>query len=416
MRTLFQPPKTQTGDYQATVPSPTRDTEFSIRAAHQFGDRHSAYLQYSYEDWSGQNQGVGGQSLASNGFNSEYREDDLTAHVDTTLSAVLLNQLSMVFEHDFNRHSNVVEDSRVSVRGFFNGGSAQNDSFATENNFRVSDMVTWTHGQHLVTFGIGIPHWPAAPMTTTPTPWEHTCLVPRSRPTVPCNSRRSTTTRTTCHRPFRRTGRRGFMYYQQEIGAFIQDQFKLNSRFSVTPGIRYDWEDFLADRRLGFAPRISFAWVLDEQSKTVVRGGGGIYYDRFGSGPLLDLVRYEDARRCSVQFSLDPAALPETGCVPVTNCTVITEQPPNRAGWLPMPRFPTRSSMVLHRTASWPACHRRRQHQPTRGIQTFARRCESPTPACGYTTRPDQDHGLVRQMQSASFFEGSGWTSPIEAA
>jgi len=78
------------------VPAPTRDTEFSLRAAHQFGEKHSGYVQYSYQDWTGQNQGVGGPTLASAGYNSEYREDDLVGHVDSTLSAVTLNQLSLV--------------------------------------------------------------------------------------------------------------------------------------------------------------------------------------------------------------------------------------------------------------------------------------------------------------------------------
>jgi hypothetical protein len=31
------------GIFQDNVPAPTRDTEFSTRASHQFGDRHSAY-------------------------------------------------------------------------------------------------------------------------------------------------------------------------------------------------------------------------------------------------------------------------------------------------------------------------------------------------------------------------------------
>ena len=404
-------PDNPSGDYQSNVPSPTRDTEFSIRAAHQFGDRHSAYLQYSYEDWSGQNQGVGGQSLASNGFNSEYREDDITAHIDTTLSAVLLNQLSMVFEHDFNRHSNVVEDSRVSVRGYFNGGSAQNDSYATENNFRFSDMVTWTHGRHLVRFGIGIPHMARRAYDDNTNALGTYTFGPTL--TADGTVQQSALDNYTNNLPSSFSQGMGdvhFVYYQQEIGAFIQDQFKLNSRFSITPGIRYDWQNFLADRRLGFAPRVSFAWVLGEQSKTVVRGGGGIYYDRFGSGPLLDLARYEDARRRSVQISLDPATLPETGCVPVTNCTVITEQPPNLARLAPHAALPyqIQYGLSIERQLGERATAVASVYS-TRGIHEFRSvDVNAPTPASGYTTRPDQEHGLVRQMQSASFFEGSG--------
>ena len=115
--TIVPTPADPTGLFQANVPSPTRDTEFSVRAAHQFGDKYSAYAQYSYEEWTGQNQGVGGQALASNGYNSEYHEDDMVVHVDSTLSAVLLNQFSVVGEHDFNHHANVFEAPRVSVSG-----------------------------------------------------------------------------------------------------------------------------------------------------------------------------------------------------------------------------------------------------------------------------------------------------------
>src|SRR6202043_311403 len=116
------------------------------------------------------------------------------------------------------------------------------------------------------------------------------------------------------------TGEVHFIYHQQEMGAFIQDQWKINARFAITPGVRYDWQNFLATKRLGFSPRVSFAWVLDEHSKTVVRGGGGIYFDRTGSCPLLARVRLEGAHpaRRSVTLSLQPSTEPATGCVPVS--------------------------------------------------------------------------------------------------
>src|SRR5215831_10816143 len=147
-----------TGVYLANVPSPTRDTEFSVRAAHQFGEKYSAYAQYSYEDWTGQNQGIGGQTLESGGFNSEYHEDDVVVHVDSTLSAVLLNQFSVVGEHEFNRHANVAEAPKVNVSGYFSGGSAQGNYLSTEYNFRFTDMVTWSRGRHTIKFGASVPH------------------------------------------------------------------------------------------------------------------------------------------------------------------------------------------------------------------------------------------------------------------
>ncbi len=71
---------------------------------------------------------------------------------------MLLNQASFVGEHDFTRNQNTTEAPRISVPGDFLGGSAQSDAFSTEYNFRLYDMVTWTHGKHLVKIGVGTPH------------------------------------------------------------------------------------------------------------------------------------------------------------------------------------------------------------------------------------------------------------------
>ena len=401
-----------TGAFLANVPAPTRDTELSLRTAHQFGDRHSAYVQYSYEDWTGQNQGVGGQSLAGSGYNGEYREDDTVVHIDSTLSAVLLNQFSIVGEHDSSRHANAFEVPRVSVSGDFTGGSAQNDSFGTEYNFRLSEMVTWNRGRHLVKFGIGAPHIGRRAFDDNTNALGTYTFGPTLAPDGSVLQTALQNYANNLPSGFSQsTGDTHFVYHQQETGAFIQDQFKMNSRFSITPGLRYDWQNFLATRRLGFAPRVSFAWVLDEAAKVVVRGGGGIYYDRFGSGPLLDLARYENARRRSVQIALDPARLPTIGCVPVTNCETVSAQPPNLAQLAPNAKIPYQIQYGL-------SIERQLGEKATGIVSVYSMRgidefrsvdINAPTPASGYTTRPNPALGLVRQMQPVGFFEGSGF-------
>ena len=224
------------GLFQANVPSPTRDTEFSVRAAHQFGDKYSAYAQYSYEEWTGQSQGVGGQSLASSGYNSEYHEDDMVAHIDSTLSAVLLNQFSVVGEHDFNTHANVLEAPKVNVAGDFVGGSAQGDYLSTEYNFRISDMVTWTRGRHTFKFGAGIPHISRRAFDDNTNALGTYTFGPTLNADGSVAESALQNYADNLPSGFsQNTGDVHFIYHQQEMGAFIQDQWKINPGLPLRP-------------------------------------------------------------------------------------------------------------------------------------------------------------------------------------
>jgi hypothetical protein len=403
-----------TGFFSANVPSPTRDTEFSARAAHQFNDRHSAYAQYSYEEWNGDNQGVGGQALASMGYNNRYHEDDFTFHVDSTLSSELLNQLSLVAEHALSRNTNAVEAPRVSVSGDFSAGSAQNDTLSTDYNARFFDMVSYTRGRHFIKAGIGIPHFNRRAFDDNSNALGSYTFSPILAPD-------GVTVLTSALENYQNnlpsaysinSGDTHFIYHQQEMGAFLQDQFKVTPRFAVTPGIRYDWQNFFATRRLGFSPRVSFAYVLDQQSKTVLRGGGGIYYDRTGSGSLLDLARYEavQPRRRSVVTSLDPTAEPPAGCVPIGNCIDVTSLPVARVQLAPHARLPYEIHYGL-------SIERQLGEKATGTVSVYSMRqigtfrsldINAPTPQSGYTLRPNPGYGRIREMQPDGFMEGSG--------
>jgi hypothetical protein len=326
---------------------------------------------------------------------------------------VLLNQASFVVERDWGRNRNINEGPRFSVPGNFLGGSAQADSLSSEYNARLYDMVTWIHGKHLVKMGVGTPHLDRRAYDDN----NNALGTYTFGPTLAADGvtvLQSALQNYTANLPSaysQNTGDVHFVYAQFEVGAFIQDQWKVSSRFTITPGVRYDWQNFLAARRLGFSPRVSFAWVLDEASKTVVRGGGGVYYDRFGSGPLLDLARYQTARRRSIVVSLNPADLPSTGCVPISDCLTLSAQPPNIVQLAPNAKIPYQIQYGL-------SVERQLGEKATGTISAYTARgidsfrsvdINAPTPQSGYTIRPNPEYGRIRQMQPAAFWEGSGF-------
>jgi hypothetical protein len=82
---------------------------------------------------------------------------------------------------------------------------------------------------------------------------------------------------------------------QLDFGFFLQDDWRLKSNLTLSLGLRYETQTNIHDWT-DFAPRIGFAWSPDAKGnrpgKTVIRGGSGIFYDRFSETYTLDAIRY----------------------------------------------------------------------------------------------------------------------------
>lgn len=77
-----------------------------------------------------------------------------------------------------------------------------------------------------------------------------------------------------------------------EWNFYAQDDWRIHRRLTLNLGLRYEYNSvpqevnrLIADRyrfspdHNNFAPRLGFAWQVDRASKTVLRGGYGIYYN-----------------------------------------------------------------------------------------------------------------------------------------
>lgn len=100
-------------------------------------------------------------------------------------------------------------------------------------------------------------------------------------------------------------GTREYEMVGRTYEGYAQDKWQIKPNFTLSLGIRYDLEvtpidefnnPLFSDRnkypvdRNNVAPRLGFVWNPDGQSKSVVRGGYGIFYDRTLLGTIDDFL------------------------------------------------------------------------------------------------------------------------------
>lgn len=403
--TVAPTPENPSGIFNENVPAPTRDTEFSLRIGHQFNDKNSASVMYAFQDATNRNQGVGNQTLPEAGYNSEGREDDIILHDDYIVSPSILNQASIVLERSYDPISNVTEQPKINVKGNFTGGSAQDEQLRTEYNLRANEMVSWTKGPHSLKFGVNLPHLSrrvledktnsAGTYTYGPTYAADGTLVATAIQNYQAGRPSGFSIQ---------QGQTRFVYNQVEAGAFFQDQIKLTPRFSLTPGLRYDWQNFLDNDVNNFSPRLSFALVLNKEHEMVMRGGGGIYYDRTGSGPLADLARYQYAALRLLQVSSNQQAL----CNPIEDCADLSALPPSLVERAPGLKTPYQINYGI-------SIDRKVGENGTisiggrvnRGVNLYrSLDINAPLPP-DYSERPDADVSQLREIQAEGTQNGS---------
>src|SRR5258707_13169031 len=73
----------------------------------------------------------------------------------------------------------------------------------------------------------------------------------------------------------------------------MEDSVGIKPNLSCTLGVRYSFQNYFNNDVNNFAPRFAFAYAPRPQSKTVFRGGAGVFYDRSGNRPVADLLHYD---------------------------------------------------------------------------------------------------------------------------
>src|SRR5262249_35903199 len=84
---------------------------------------------------------------------------------------------------------------------------------------------------------------------------------------------------------------------QFEFASFVQNDFKVSKKFNLSFGVRFEDQTNISDHN-NIDPRMGFAYQLAKS--TVIRGGVGVFDDRFNESTVEQLFGLEGPRQFQI--------------------------------------------------------------------------------------------------------------------
>jgi hypothetical protein len=370
-----------------TVPNPTHHFFGSGRVFHDFAGGDQFWIGYSFEHRSVENQNVGGTVLPSSGVDTTFLEHEVNVSELHPFSSRWLNQLRFLLGHFDASVQSIERNPEIAISGLFQGGGAQADSRRTEYHFDGTDFASYTGGKHQINLGIDIPDISRRGLDDFTA---HAGIY-----TFASSTNFLAATPTTY---FLQAGSGHVVFLEKVISGFFEDNIRLKPGLSLYLGVRYYWQNYFHDDPNNFAPRFGFAYAPKANSKIVIRGGAGIFYDRTGPGPIGDLLHFNgvNLQRFIVEVPHYPVLATELANTPTS---LVMLDPRARIPYTIQYSIGVERQVTAKSTASV-------VYIGNRGIDLF-RSVDSNAPVDGGTARANPALGQVREMQSEGYLKGN---------
>ncbi|MDE3155764.1 MAG: TonB-dependent receptor, partial [Acidobacteriota bacterium] len=92
-----------------------------------------------------------------------------------------------------------------------------------------------------------------------------------------------------------RLGNPAVSYSQVQAGVYLQDDIRITQSFTVSAGIREEWQSHV--NGLHAAPRGGITWAPTKDGRTTIRAGGGIFYDWYTADTYAQTLQVNGTRQ-----------------------------------------------------------------------------------------------------------------------
>jgi hypothetical protein len=305
--------------FAATAPIPSRRTSFSPRIDYQINQNHTLVGRYSYTKIT-RVTGVGGFSLPSRAYDTESSENQIQLTETAIINKTIVNETRFQFEHqNWAQNANNSIPTLEVQDAFIGGGSQVGQSHSTTNNWELTNNTSFALRNHALKAGARVRSVAITQFSPQNFGGTFTFFGGGFAPVLDANDvPTGAIDEITSIERFRRTqvfldqgltgaqirllgggasqfrlssGNPESEVSQWDFGGYVQDDWKLRPNFTLSLGLRYENQKNI-DSNFNFAPRVGFAWSPGgQQSKTVLRGGYGIFYDRVSENLTMTAFR-----------------------------------------------------------------------------------------------------------------------------
>ena len=377
---------TPNGTVNENAATPVHHLFGAGRIFRDIGANDQFWIGYTYEEQTRKNQNVGGTVLPEAASNGAFQEHEVNVSYRKVFSPTLVNQLHFLVGHNNSPTTSVTRAPGIVVQGAFTGGGAQADAKRTEAHFDGTNITSYDHGAQDVKFGIDVPDISrrgADDFTNFLGTYTFASLADYSvgRPATYLVQR----------------GQGHLVFLEKVVAGFLEDNIRVRPGLQISVGLRYYFQNYFHDDANNLAPRFGFAWAPGK--KSVIRGGGGVFYDRTGPRPIADLLHFDG--NSLKRFIVDNPSFPaDPNSLIAEPTSVVVLDPKAHIPYTFQYGVGVERQMNAQSTFSvnWIG---------TRGISLFRSiDVNAPAPPV-YSARPNAGFGQVRQMQSEGYQKGN---------
>ncbi|MGA2980316.1 MAG: carboxypeptidase regulatory-like domain-containing protein [Terriglobales bacterium] len=316
-------------------PNPRTRTNIAPRIDYQVSTNNALTGRYQYYRDTWENNGVGGSVLPEAGYNTTSTEDTVQITDTQVLSTKAINETRFQYLRDNSEQTPVTTplqtlptgfttDASINVIGGFTGGrsssGAQTDH---QDHYELQNYTSIAQGKHFLKFGgrLRAVH----EVNTSSAGFNGTFTFPSIQAyaaAVQALAGGATQTQGATQFTLDATTSGAVPTVPVTVvdaGLYVQDDWKVRPNLTLSGGLRFETQNAIHDHA-DWAPRLSFAWGLGgggkSAPKTVLRGGFGLFYDRFTQNPVLNADRLNGVTQQQYAVSC-PQSQPPQPCAQI---------------------------------------------------------------------------------------------------